>query len=183
MDQKQVTVGDRNGSGRARFTFFPQFERDMYFSLRDRAHQLEDKVRFGLVALNAGSILALIASSSKDGLASSLHLPTTSLGTAVLCFLGGVAAVGWSLWLQKSHDILQAAGAYDRLMRATSAMTSLELPDSPEARKMHQDAVDVYQSAPMVGFRASNWVNWLQALSMGCWFGGVISIIRPILHI
>lgn len=183
MDHKQITVGDRNGSGRARFAFFPQFERDVYFSLRDRAHQLEDKVRFGLVALNAGSILALIASSSKDGLAGSLHLPTTSLGTAVLCFLGGVVTVGWSLWLQKSHDILHAADAFDRLMRAITAMTSLELPDSPEARKMHEDAVDAYNSAPLVGFKASRWVNWLQALSMGCWVGGVVSIARPILHV
>ncbi len=178
-----LTVGDRIGSGRTRFAFFPQFERDVYFSLRDRAHQIEDKLRFGLVALNAGSILALIASFSKDGLAGSLHLSVTSLGTAIVCFLGGVVAVGSSLWLQKSHDILHAAEAFDRLMRATTAMISLELPDSPEARKMHEDAVEAYNSAPLVGFKASRWVNWLQALSMGFWVGGVVSIARPILHI
>lgn len=170
-------VSDRFPAGKETFSFFRQFERDMYFSLRERAYQLEDRIRFGLVALNAGTILAVIAASSEKGLGGTLGVTASEIRIPLLVLILGVVLVGAALWIQRSHELVHSADAYARVMAANSAAASLEMDQSHQNLEAHLKMVQAYHDTPLVGFQWSSTVTWLQALSMGCWVGALVLIV------
>lgn len=178
MDNQTRKISDAFPAAKEAFAFHREFERAEYFTLRERAYQLEDKIRFGLLALNAGSILAIVAAASKDGLAGALQLTPSELVVPIITLLGGVVTVGASLWLQRSSELLHAADAYKRVMAASSVQSSIEMPMTEETLAAHKALVEDYHAAPLVGFQWSKPVTWLQAISMGCWVGAVIGLVR-----
>jgi hypothetical protein len=170
-------ISGRFPAAKESFTFHRQFERDTYFALRERAYQLEDRIRFGLIALNAGSILALVAASSDKGLGGAVGLAPSELKLPLLCFIAGVISVGAALWMQRTNELLHSADAFSRVLAADSVCSSLEMPSEPLFLEEHAKLVKSYHDRPLVGYQWSQPVTWLQALSMGFWVGGTTGIV------
>lgn len=154
----------------------------MYFI--QRRDNLIEKMRFGLVTLNGGSLIALISVLGGDGSAATwLGFTPGNAIISALSFTLGTILAGKSLDSQTNHYV-QEAGDQNTRLSAYVALTALcESPLSESSYDNYGRALEATKDLPLTGFQYSWFAIHAQHLAAGAWFTGIgtplISVLWP----
>lgn len=135
---------------------------------RDQRDQYGSRLRFGLVAMNAASLVTII---NAPGLFAGLT--SGDVLAAAAFFLVGTIGAGYSLVAQQTHLIDLTGNATARALTLDRAVTLAEFPaHTPENEKLGEAMEQASRlSEEMFGY--SKGALRLQWLSMSSWIGGV----------
>jgi len=97
-----------------------------YEYLIEQRDKLNERIRFGILTLNAASLVALASLVGDEKKLKALGLGSASIGTAAMLFGIGLAAAALSIWSNSNHIIDAPASAYEILMRAEHKRAYLE---------------------------------------------------------
>lgn len=142
--------------------------------LVSRRDQLTEKIRFGLVALNGGSLVALLGALGGSGQAAAwLGFSSGTALISAVSFSVGLLLAGWSLTSQQNLSIEESGDAFARVAMIQRLVIGYELVDSQENRDHLEALMIEYEQLPLVGFRFRNRSIFAQNFSAGLWFFGI----------
>lgn len=149
--------------------------REEFRYLAARRDQLTDKIRFGLIALNGGSLLALLSAMGGGGEAARWlgFTPQIALASAV-AFATGLCLAGVSVTAQQNLSQTETGDAYSRMQKLSILVALHKDEHSPEAREKAIDVFEEYAQLPLTGFQYSLWSIISQNFSAGLWIVGIL---------
>jgi len=146
---------------------------DRYRTLTARRETLLDKMRFGVLSLNAGTLLAAFS-----GFTSKFHLdPDSPAGSAAIILLvGGIVTAMLSIQREHTHLINISSKTWLRLAALRRCQATLESPIEQEAMDRYGEELSALRDHPPVDFEHDmpglalltiSGVAWLLGLAMG----------------
>ena len=146
----------------------------------DRRDRTQERLRYGVFTLNAGSMLAIIAATGGDGAAVTWlgFNPQRLLVTAGL-FTGGAVAAGLSIWAHHLRTIKDPSDALGASAAYTDALTFMEMPARAENQQRFMDKLAALKTAPVADFSYSIVAIILQGIAGALW---LVAIALPLFH-
>ncbi|MDB5704451.1 MAG: hypothetical protein JWN66_1567 [Sphingomonas bacterium] len=149
-------------------------DRQAYERLVARRDDVNDKIRFGVIALNSGSLLALLSALGGSGQAAKwLGFDQLTAQFSASAFVTGLIASMAAVIVQQNHSNIEAGDALARTMAAARLLGLYESRDE-NAHLAWQKALDDYSTAPLVNFRYSKLAIALQNAGQGAWLAGIL---------
>jgi len=148
--------------------------------LLQRREKLAERISFGMIALNAGTLVAVVtAAGSSSGFAQHLSDRTVAL-VVTACCIGIVAAIV-SIFCDSLNVTGMASTEYSRLahLRQTHVILESEL-NQDTADKLGTQVEQLPQHVAR-DFAYSRAAIWLLNASGFCWLIGVWCVIEPLL--
>ncbi|KQM64686.1 hypothetical protein ASE65_15565 [Sphingomonas sp. Leaf16] len=142
-----------------------------------RRNELGDKIRFGVIALNSGSLLSLAALMGARGEASNwLQLDAPHARLAAVAFVAGVVGASIAPFFDHLKLTHEAADAYARMSAARSvAITQAEIV-TDRNKVLRQTAMERYLALPLVDFQTSTKAIACQNVGVGGWLVGAVIV-------
>jgi len=139
---------------------------------------LTGKIRFGLVALNGGSLLAMLGiASGENMLSTALGFTPNAANFSFIAFVIGVVFGGICLFSHQNEMIVKAGITKARVQSLMNGQLILR-PNFPPERDQLKDAYKELESAGELKIEALN-VNYrsivAQNLSAGAWLAGLLA--------
>lgn len=147
-----------------------------------RRNELGDKIRFGVIALNSGSLLAMAAlMGAKDGATNWMNVDVADARYSAAFFIVGMIGASLAPWLDHLKLTGEAADAFTRmsLARDVSMLQATQVSDENAASR--DAAFENYWSAPLVDFQASIPAIWAQNVGVAGWLGGASLVVGHLL--
>ena len=142
--------------------------------LMERRDRIAERLQFGVLALNGGSLIALIGALGGDGAAAAwLGFNPERVQQSAVAFVIGATAAAVSLVLEVNLAKVEAGHAEARFLTVTRLRALHEAPMTPENHERVGVAMKEYQALPLVGFQYSNPALWANALAGGAWLAGM----------
>lgn len=177
------TVGDLEAASAIAAKNAFETERQIYLALLTRKAEFDDKLRFGLFALNGASLVALISAlSAGSSVAKWIGLTPENALWSALGFSIGIVLIGVSLFRQQNLEGMQAAHAYGRMSAAGNWTSALHMPANATNSTAALEQMQTYHQTPQVGFQFSWFAIGLLNASAGAWLFGMIVPLASALH-
>lgn len=149
-----------------------------------RRNELGDKIRFGVIALNSGSLLAMAAlMGTKDGTANWMNVDVSDARYSAAFFIVGMIGASLAPWLDHLKLIGETADAFTRMSLARDVSTLQATVVSDENAARRAATFEDYLAAPLVDFQSSMPAIWAQNVGVGGWLGGAFLIVGHLLGI
>jgi hypothetical protein len=146
----------------------------------ERRDRLNDRIRFGLIALNGASLLALIGALGGDGEAAHwLGFTSTNAMISACCFTFGLLAAGLSVTSQQTVTIKEAGDASARALVLSRLLALYEQPSTSENHERLGKAMEEYSGLELTGFQFNPRSFTAQGLAASAW---LIGIAIPLLY-
>lgn len=140
-----------------------------------RRDDLKDKLRSGLVALNAGSLLALLASLNGEGSAAGwIGVDASNARWIAACFVGGLFAAGASYHVADHGINSELSDSIPRVRSAEHRVALYEKAACVETNEELREALEDYAKIPLVGFRVSIPHIVSLGLAQAFWIAGIV---------
>lgn len=140
----------------------------------DRRDKLRERTRFGLLALNAASLAALLSSLGSQW-ATRLQFTEADIAQTVLCFLVGLMAGAVAIWWSGITATQDAASDFENLLEVRQRKAEYDGAATPEAElKLINRPVPESKIPP--DYRWSKIDNLLTNLAGSAWLGAVAGI-------
>lgn len=150
------------------------FAERRYEYLIAKRDQLQDRLRTGSLALNGGSLVALMTMLGNEGkVAGWIGLNPHNSAVSAAFFALGVLLAGVSMMAADRVCTEESSKAFVRYMTVRRLAATYEALHSPEGWKSSQDAIEQASAAPLVDFEYSRLSIFAQNLSGGSWFVGM----------
>lgn len=147
-------------------------EHDRLIARRDA---LKDKLRAGLVTLNAGSLLALLASLNGEGSAASwVGIDASNAKWIATCFVCGLFAAGASYHVADYGISSELSDSIPKVRSAEHRVALYEKPACVETNDELREALEDYAKIPLVGFRVSIAHIVTLGLAQAFWTAGIV---------
>ncbi|MEG3150067.1 hypothetical protein U1769_09225 [Sphingomonas sp. ZT3P38] len=149
-------------------------DRHAYERLLSRRDELEDRLWFGGIAINAASLLALLSALGGKGEAAKWlgFDGPIALGSACAFTVGLIAAIT-ALTVRQRIYYRETSDAYMRVMTAVRIVSEFETAD-PDDHDRLEALFQEYLGLPLVSFQFSRVAIVLQSLSGGAWLAGIL---------
>lgn len=142
-----------------------------------RRNELGDKIRFGVIALNSGSLLAMAAlMGAKDSAVNWMQLDAEHARHAAAFFVVGLIGASISPWFDHLKLTEEAGDAYQRMSAARQVATTQATVVTDENAALRASAMERYIATPLVDFQVSTAAIWAQNIGVGGWFGGALLV-------
>lgn len=143
--------------------------------LVEKRDQLQDKLRFGLLALNGGSLVALLGALSGDGQAASwFGFTVENAKYSAALFASGIVAAGASAITQSNLFTKEAGDANSRRLAASWLASFHEADANDKNWDTLKTLLDDFSKAPLVDFQYSVAAIVLQNLAGSAWLAGIL---------
>lgn len=147
---------------------------DSYRYIIARRDSLIDRIRFGLIALNGASLVALLSAIAGGGKGAAwIGIDQSKAPLVAACFAAGALLAGFSAIRQEYVSTMEAADAFTRLMALQHALSLYGKPDEAIAREKLDEAVQAVHKAPLIDFQFSIAAGVAQSFSGAAWLLGV----------
>jgi hypothetical protein len=154
-----------------------------YRYFQNQRDDLNIRIRFGLVTLNAGSLIALISVFGGEGKAADwIGLTQKSGSFAALMFIIGLLLAGWSVSRQQSLAQVETIHANAAVKNLSMLIASYEKIASIENLEKQEEISSRLHRAPLVGFKFSIIGIYAQNFSACFWFLGLVVPISKALN-
>ncbi|WP_294211328.1 hypothetical protein [uncultured Sphingomonas sp.] len=146
------------------------FSRARYEYLVTRRDQMQDRLRFGAMALNGASLAGLMAAMGGDGKAASwAGLSGTVALWSATAFILGITCAGVAALIASNKYTTESGDAFKRYMTAKRLAATYEGGDWDQA----SGAMEEHHESPLVDFQYSTASIALQNAAHGCWLAGI----------
>lgn len=150
------------------------FAERRYEYLIAKRDQLQDRLRTGSLALNGGSLVALMTMLGNEGkVAGWIGLNAHNSSVSAACFALGVLLAGISIAAADRVCTAESSKAFVRYMTVRRLAATYEASQSPGGWKSSQEALEEASKAPLIDFEYSHLSIFSQNLSGGSWFVGI----------
>lgn len=141
-----------------------------------RRDQAIEKVRFGLVALNGASIVALISTLGGNGDVAKWFgfTPVITVYSAISFAIGAVLA-GHSLNAQTNDYTLETGDAWARWSKLNTLLSLYANEADKQAIDQYSVALSEYHNLELVGFQGGKQARWAQHFAAGAWMNGILA--------
>lgn len=147
-----------------------------------RRDALRDKLRSGLVTLNAGSLLALLAALNGEGAAAAwFGVDAENAKWVAACFVAGLFAAGASYHIAEYSTNMELSDSIESVSAAQHRVAIYEKPATSENNQELKAVLDDYSKIPLVGFRVSIPSIVTLSLSQCFWTMGVLIPLATVL--
>lgn len=148
-------------------------ERDYLIQRRD---QLQDKINFGLIALNGASLVALLSLLAGKGEASkALGFSGFNALWSATGFTVGLLLAAYAIARSHSVSIDEASNANTRLIKLSALVAHYENETSTEVFERNEELFNNYVAVPLTGFTYSRRAILAQSFSAWAWFFGLVT--------
>ena len=147
-----------------------------YEYLIEQRDKLNERIRFGILTLNAASLVALASLVGDEKKVKALGLGSTSIGFAALMFGIGLATAALSIWSNSNYAIHAPASAYEILMSAEHKRAYLEHTCSERSEDEYGRILDEKPNKSP-DFAFSKLTIWLTNSAGSFWLSGLLFII------
>ncbi|HEY6917547.1 MAG TPA: hypothetical protein VI381_07900 [Allosphingosinicella sp.] len=142
--------------------------------LIDRRDKLTDRIRFGLLALNGASLVALIGALGGGGNAAQwLGFTHNNSIFSAAAFTFGLALAGWSVVAQQSAFVREAGDGSARAQTLNRLASLYKLPATKENVERMSETMNELNDLPLTGFQFQHRSIFAQNFSAGAWFAGI----------
>jgi hypothetical protein len=149
-------------------------DREAYERIIRGRDERADKLRFGIIALNAGSLLALLSALGGEGQAAKwLGFTASNATLAAGAFVGGLILGSASVFFQQNSSTREAGDAFKRYAHAGLVVALSEAVNSEDNRARLSELREGYANLPLVGFRQSILSVVCQNAAQGLWLLGI----------
>lgn len=148
--------------------------------LRGQRDDVTTKIRFGLVGLNGGSVLAAIAALGGNTAAlERIGISLDQLASAIIFFLVGAVVAGVALFQQQNHLVVAAGEANARAIRYAMAVHHANVnPGGDDLGALLK--VIAAQTPPEATY--SKAAIWFQSFGGALWLGGCSVIVMDVVR-
>jgi len=151
-----------------------ELSRSRFEYLVARRDQLLDRLRFGILALNGASLVALISALGGDGAAATwIGLNPPRAKESAAAFVVGTIFAVVSIMIDANIYRTEAGDAEVRRSTLSRLTALYEAPMSKENYDRAGAAMSDYHKLPPVDFQFSKWAIMLLNASGGAWLFGV----------
>lgn len=137
----------------------------------DRRDKLRERTRFGLLALNAASLAALLSSLGSKWVAK-LQITESDIAQTVLCLLVGLMAGATAIWWSGITATRDAASDFENLLEVRQRKAEYDGAATAEAEKKLVNRPAPERKIPP-DYRWSTIDNLLTNFAGGAWLGAV----------
>lgn len=143
--------------------------------LMQRRDAQNEKIRFGLIALNGGSLLALMGALGGAGNAASWlgFTPQNALISSA-SFVLGLILSGIAVTSQQNLSVIEAGDASARVQTLRRLVALYDQEATPDNHDRLGNAMAEFHNLPLTGFQFSNSAIWAQNFSAGAWLMGIL---------
>ncbi len=143
--------------------------------LMQRRDAQNEKIRFGLIALNGGSLLALMGALGGAGNAASWlgFTPQNALISSA-SFVLGLILSGIAVTSQQNLSVTEAGDASARVQTLRRLVALYDQEATPANHDHLGKAMAEFHNLPLTGFQFSNSAIWAQNFSAGAWLMGIL---------
>lgn len=139
-----------------------------------RRDALVDKVRFGTLALNGASIIALLTILGGSGKAAAwVGFNPERARWSLLFFALGTILSGLSAWIEADRARGEPADAFQRMSFYGSLASMHAMPASDENVRAAVEQWKGTKDLPLIDFQYSRWAIGAGAFGAACWLGGI----------
>jgi hypothetical protein len=138
-----------------------------------RREKLSERSAFGLLGLNAGSIVAMFSAWASLG---AIGIDKATLGSLFVTMLVGMGAAVLSIFFETNHVTGMAAEEYRRLSHFWQTETLLEMPPTTENLDLLGELVASLNTVNPKDFSYSPAALVLLNLAGGCWMASACVI-------
>ncbi|UUL82221.1 hypothetical protein [Sphingomonas qomolangmaensis] len=175
-------IADLNPAGLAFAQHNLEEDRKAYERLIARRDAIADKLRFGAIALNAGSLIALLSVMGGAATRESwIGLSTTHARWVAAAFVLGILVSGAGAVTEHWLVARSSGDAFARMKGAGSVLALHQANFDDETNAGLFEAITTYQELKLVEFQYSWWSICLQNISYGCWIFGALMIVDSVL--
>ncbi|WP_205480342.1 hypothetical protein [Sphingomonas arenae] len=152
-----------------------EFARRRYEYLIARRDQLIDRMRFGALALNGASLVALFAAlGGENNAATWLGFTQENARHSAIAFAVGAILAGVSVVIDSNQYRSEAGDAFARQAAASSLAARLEDRATDQSLQTLERETLEFQATPLVDFQHSIWSIILLNFSGGAWLAGIL---------
>lgn len=174
MEIKAPRVADVSPVNSATFAADAELNRSRFEYLAERRDQLLDKLRFGFLALNGASLLALISALGGDGHAAAwIGINPPRARWCAAAWVLGVVLAGVSSWLEGERYRAEASDAFRRQVAARHLASLHNGLANQDTLLKIEEAMKEYFELPLVDFQYSGLAIALQNASGAIWLAGI----------
>ncbi len=149
-------------------------EAELQYFLR-RRDETSDKIRFGLIALNGASIIALLSALGGGGTAANwLGFNDQNALWSALLFVIGLASAGHSINTQQNLSTKESGDASARAQTLRRLVSLYEEEKTHERLENYSKTLAQFHGLPLTGFQFSHRAILAQHVSGGAWLAGIL---------
>lgn len=179
---KLPTLGDHRPYTNAYLPLAHDADKDAFKRLVARRNELVDKARFGIITLNAGSILGLLTAMNGVKAGSNwLNIGGVQAASAGSLFVLGLILTAIAIHIEQIRINAEVADAFTRASRSAGLVALHSQTEDQEAFEALDKGIEEYFSLRGVDFQFSHWVLWLQGLGGASWLAGLTIIVSSAL--
>jgi hypothetical protein len=143
--------------------------------LIERRDQTNDKIRFGVLTLNGGSLLALIGALGGEGKAAIWlgFTPKISLISAC-CFVTGLILTGFAINVQLNQSTKESGDAVSRSITLRRLVSLYDQQATPENHNRLEETMNGLHKLPLTGFQFSETASIAQHTTSSAWLAGIL---------
>lgn len=139
-----------------------------------RRDQMQEKLQFGTLALNGGSLIGLITALSGEGSAAKwLGFDASSAPISAAAFVVGVVLCRLSLNIEHNRQSIEAGNAFARQSEASMLSALYKAPASKFVMEKIRDVMKRYHDLPLVDFDYSVVSITLKNFAGAAWVVGI----------
>lgn len=150
-----------------------------YEYLIEQRDKLNERIRFGILTLNAASLVALVSLVGNKEKFGILGLEPSAIGVAALMFGLGLACAAVAIWSNSNQAISAPASAYQILIAAEHKRAQLEQRCGERAEEEFGQLLDE-KPHPSPDFAFSPLTIWLTNTAGSIWLVGLLFVVSKV---
>ena len=151
-----------------------------YEYLIEQRDKLNEKIRFGILTLNAASLVALASLVGDEKKMTFLGLTASDVGYAALIFGLGLACAAVAIWSNSNQAISAPARAYEILIKAANKRAHMDQRCGERAEDEFRKLLDE-KPIPSPDFAFSKLTIWSTNAAGSIWLGGLVFAISKVI--
>jgi len=146
-----------------------------YRYLVQRRDEFSQKIRFGTLALNAGSLIALLGLVGGEGSAAIwLGFTKEIVLYSAIAFTVGLIFSGISINAQQNLMMKESGDAAQKAISLNGLVARYDGEHNEENNAEYGKHMNAYHEMPLTGFQYSNLAIWCQNFAGGAWLAGIL---------